>query len=229
MKNFLFALFIFSSLPGSGQGLAFIEAGTLEGSGSSGDFSINVTSHLVNNSDVPLDITWQRIEVSLPEEWSTQICDIQQCYLAWVPSESFFLGVGDTAPLKVQFKPQGVAGSGEVDMFVSTEINGSPVTLTKKFLATAHPFTGIADLNSDMSVISFYPNPVINEININFYDSRAQTIEIFNLTGRKIKSLPVINSLMSIDVSQYSAGMYFLSIKDNLGNILDTRRFSKKG
>jgi len=69
----------------------------------------------------------------------------------------------------------------------------------------------INDILNDNSIIKIYPNPAKDFINIE--NANASKIEIYNLNGQKLNVLDNINQTnQKIDLSQYSAGIYFIKI-----------------
>ena len=64
------------------------------------------------------------------------------------------------------------------------------------------------ELEEDM--LSIYPNPVADKLKISNKNYTIESIEIFNVNGRAIKS---IEGVSSIDVSDLSNGIYFIHIK----------------
>lgn len=70
----------------------------------------------------------------------------------------------------------------------------------------------VADNETVDNVISIYPNPVKNQINID--NNSGQIIKfftLFNMKGQKIKTLKAVDK--TIDVSNISNGVYFLNIQ----------------
>lgn len=89
--------------------------------------------------------------------------------------------------------------------------------------------TGINN-NATEHQITLFPNPVNNELKINFYSQNDFEIEIFNTIGKiEIKN----RNQNTIDVSRLPSGFYFLNLKQGVSsykqkfiknNYLDTLR-----
>lgn len=61
--------------------------------------------------------------------------------------------------------------------------------------------------------VKVYPNPVINEVNIELGDFRATTINIYSVTGQLIDTKNNINeSIYSLSLQGKTKGVYFLEI-----------------
>ena len=65
--------------------------------------------------------------------------------------------------------------------------------------------------------ISIYPNPVKNHLFISTNQNSGKLAEIFDLTGKRIKEVNIINYLEKIDVSEFDNGMYYLKINAHDG------------
>ena len=76
--------------------------------------------------------------------------------------------------------------------------------------------TGINDPKADNVRSSLYPNPATDRVKIDFSNSNdpCTSVEIMDFQGRKISSLPVSETNgMTIDVSKYHAGIYFILVR----------------
>jgi hypothetical protein len=93
-------------------------------------------------------------------------------------------------------------------------LSGSDVAAFGPVTVTNNVKTGINKYGISMRI---YPNPVVDVINIQS-STVFNTIDLFDLTGRKIKEIPNIsNNTISIPVSDISKGVYILSVKSNSG------------
>ncbi len=77
----------------------------------------------------------------------------------------------------------------------------------------------------DNYVYSTYPNPVVNELNIDF-TAKKGLVTIFEMTGRKINSVNVSEGINTIDVSGLDKGNYMFIIT-NEDSHLGTGKFQK--
>jgi hypothetical protein len=76
--------------------------------------------------------------------------------------------------------------------------------------------------NQLSKTISIYPNPVKNQLFINSQET-IQSVEIFNLLGKKVLTS---NSTNSVDVSSLSKSVYILKLTSDNG--VSTKRFVKQ-
>lgn len=65
---------------------------------------------------------------------------------------------------------------------------------------------------------SFYPNPVLNDLNISFTTSRYRNINVYSINGQLLLSKNENALSVKIDLSNFKAGIYFLNI-DNKENL----------
>ncbi len=68
------------------------------------------------------------------------------------------------------------------------------------------PITAISDLNSK-TAISYYPNPVVDNLNIRS-ETEIQNIDVYTITGQRIKSLPLKMNSTTIDLTDVRQGVY---------------------
>ena len=80
--------------------------------------------------------------------------------------------------------------------------------------------------NQKANSLSIYPNLVINNMNIKA-ESLMQDIMINNILGQNVKSLTVNGNMTTVDLSNLSAGEYFVVVKFNDGTSA-TRKFIKR-
>lgn len=78
--------------------------------------------------------------------------------------------------------------------------------------------------NYKENTVSFYPNPVENEIHISSTDNASYNFSIYNSLGQLVKEN--IDSSENVDVSDLSSGIYFMKIKT--ANATVTKKFIKK-
>ena len=128
-------------------------------------------------------------------------------------------------------KASGNSSSEQLYQFTDDDLNNSQAYYRLKIINTDYSYeysktivVNASTVNSALQNIVIYPNPVLEELNIqtNFAISEIETIEIINATGQKINFR--INDLTSeennllIDISNIPSGYYLLRaslINDN--------------
>jgi hypothetical protein len=83
--------------------------------------------------------------------------------------------------------------------------------------------TSIATVN--VSSVKMYPNPATDNLTIDMtqlYTDETNTIDIFDLSGKRIESLSVNSPLINLSVANYQAGVYLISVKNN-DNVINAK------
>ncbi|MDD3527613.1 MAG: T9SS type A sorting domain-containing protein, partial [Bacteroidales bacterium] len=80
------------------------------------------------------------------------------------------------------------------------------------------------NVNDDLSVgnVTIYPNPASSELNIKA-DRNIQKVELLSSTGQIIMSQRYDATQIRLDVSQYKAGIYIVSITQSTGEVIMRR------
>jgi len=93
----------------------------------------------------------------------------------------------------------GSAGDGQTVYYFDNISFGSPIALSLD--------------DQVKNNFKLYPNPVEDYLNIDSSNTVIKNIEVFNILGKKIYST---NSSDSLDMSTYSAGIYFVKINNTI-------------
>lgn len=64
--------------------------------------------------------------------------------------------------------------------------------------------------------LAVYPNPASNEVNFSLVDSKVESVEITDVTGKVVQKNNAVKN-GKISISGLSAGVYFLRVKDDKG------------
>lgn len=68
------------------------------------------------------------------------------------------------------------------------------------------------DENLSNDAITIFPNPVSNSLQLSVGSWQGKTLEIFDVRGNKTRQRTTINEQLTIDVSSFQSGIYFLKI-----------------
>ncbi|HLG36056.1 MAG TPA: T9SS type A sorting domain-containing protein, partial [Bacteroidia bacterium] len=82
--------------------------------------------------------------------------------------------------------------------------------------------TGIEEYDAG-EFITIFPNPAVNEFKVQSSKFKVGSVEVFDVMGKKTSPptpLHIENSVALIDVSNLSAGMYFLKVKTERGMVM---------
>ncbi|NUO00138.1 MAG: T9SS type A sorting domain-containing protein [Saprospiraceae bacterium] len=88
----------------------------------------------------------------------------------------------------------------------------------KSFLSFGHNFITTSEEQEFPEKIQIFPNPTIGNLQIESSNSKIVRIDIYDKLGRIAFSSVDQNGMQSIDISELSAGMYFVVLKDGDGN-----------
>ena len=184
-----------------------------------------VESHVVNETGTNINGRWIREEISLPQGWTTSICDKNLCYLSWKDSADFDLAISESGLMDVRFWPAGVAGTGVVKVCYKDIANPSTSTCAVFILTLATTSTDNATASNKIDPV-IYPNPATDNISLTQAEVVSR-IELMNVLGKQIKTMET-NGNSKLDISDLRSGMYLLNLIDKNNKIIKTVRLLKE-
>jgi len=98
--------------------------------------------------------------------------------------------------------------------FVGKNVTPTGIIEDVNSLSVACNVLALPNFNLEKNNFVIYPNPIQDHFTISSY-VLIQSIEIFNISGKKIKEFDI--SLKSYSISELSSGMYFLKISSSKG------------
>jgi len=88
---------------------------------------------------------------------------------------------------------------------------------------------GISDDFSLLEGVNVYPNPSVDFVNISFSDEAIYTLSIFDALGKKIDEISTEKTnLHSINITDFSIGLYMIVIKNQANKQYNTYRIIKE-
>jgi hypothetical protein len=121
----------------------------------------------------------------------------------------------------ITVSPSNGTGNGKLTITVTENTGSSPrsatltvagCTATKTVNITQSPQPSIGE-NKFEHVLSIYPNPVIDKLNIKFLDYMPNyQIEFYNNNGQILTKREVNLPIVTLDLSSFSTGVYYLKI-----------------
>ena len=78
---------------------------------------------------------------------------------------------------------------------------------------------GIQTITNDELRITVYPNPTTGELNIQSSTFKVQSVEIYDIMGKKQKSRRAEEQNVVMDISEFPSGVYFVKINTENGTI----------
>jgi CBS domain containing-hemolysin-like protein len=185
---------------------------------------------IYNNTANPVVITWNKTSDLLLTGWtSTGICDGPggTCYSFNNNQHTFTVPANGKAEIDVLMNIAANATNGCSFVTVQfTEPGGiGAKTMTFKFC------TNIAESTKDFennNIVSIYPNPASNYINLNINDAKVSNINVLNIIGKKIDINANTPNPINVPLDNIAKGIYLLQFTDNNGKLMGVRRVTKQ-
>jgi hypothetical protein len=90
----------------------------------------------------------------------------------------------------------------------------TPSYFALDILNTDDPTLGVDQFEEHASV-SVFPNPTNDLVNFEISNQEFSSVDVYNLSGMKMKTFNVVNGMNSISLSEFGKGMYVLSFNGN--------------
>ena len=136
------------------------------------------------------------------------------------PGEGYELTWYADADLTIELPANTVATA---TTYYVVQFNENCTSIPLPVTVTITPTAGLND--EQLANLNIYPNPATDMINIS-YPTSIESIEMFDLTGRKILSKTVSEKETQLNISHLNSGIYILNIKTDEG--LGSKRIIKK-
>ncbi|HTA27937.1 MAG TPA: T9SS type A sorting domain-containing protein [Bacteroidia bacterium] len=88
------------------------------------------------------------------------------------------------------------------------------------------PDDGINKINIPIPGTIVYPTPASKEVTFKINSGENKYLELSDITGREMETLPIFNNEIRVNISGFPAGIYFYEIMNNSANIVDRGKFS---
>jgi Secretion system C-terminal sorting domain len=173
-----------------------------------------------NNTAADIDLYWERQNVQIPAAWRTTVCDLNLCWGEATNTQPFTLPPTplhtDGELLEIQFRPNGVSGSGSCEVAVFNA--ASHLELVRGFYS-ASTVVGVIDI----SVVRFqvYPNPAVEYISLSGSQD-AHTINIYSALGVLVKTFTVNSQTQQYNIADLQAGSYIIELRNQKNGVLQT-------
>jgi hypothetical protein len=227
-KNLLYILgFLLFTASATGQFSVSISPPSTLGSGPASSTDIGAYAEVTNTSDDTLDMLWTRRVISMEHEWTSWICDLNNCYLPEIgecpESRPNILAPGSSMNFEVHVGPAGVEGEAEleIDLYSAADPQNILGTINVQFETSS---TSVTDLNT--SELRIYPNPTTSFFQLNHPADVAQVV-VYNIIGNKMREFDARN-ISRFDISDLTQGIYIVRILNANHQVLRTVRLSKR-
>jgi hypothetical protein len=186
---------------------------------------------LYNNTNAPITITWNKLSDNLLSGWTgTGICQDGTCFSYDNTPHNF------TIPAN---------GKGEIDVMMSIAANATngcsyvtvefsePGVIGKKNIVYKFCTNMTASTKdfTNNNVVTIFPNPASNFINLNILDNKVSNIDVVNIIGKKIAHFEIDASTpnpMRIPLDNIAKGIYLMQFSDNNGKLMGVKRVTKQ-
>ncbi|MEO6070973.1 MAG: T9SS type A sorting domain-containing protein [Chitinophagaceae bacterium] len=76
-------------------------------------------------------------------------------------------------------------------------------------------------------VLRFFPNPATNYVTFEFQKSfeKGYTVQVFNFLGKKMFEGPLSNDRLTLNLSDFTRGVYIYQLKDKTGKLTESGKF----
>lgn len=230
-KIFLSLCFIAVSMIGFSQGVILHDTVQVTITKDGAAVALNDTIFNPSTTD-SLSVTWSKTDnLSSLTGWSgTQVCDPQQCYSYGMINTNVYhpkIAPGKNGVFIVDVKALPTAVNGTA--FVTIAVTAGTTVGNMVFRYDAIP-TAVKDYENN-NIVSLYPNPATNFINITLNERKISTIHVLNVIGRRIASFNVDankSNQLRVPLDNVADGIYLLQFADNSGKVLGVRRVTKQ-
>jgi hypothetical protein len=113
--------------------------------------------------------------------------------------------------------------------YLVTAIGSYAVEVTKNGCPTTSNCINITALGTnsfDTTNFTYYPNPVIDNLNIT-YNKNISNVQIFDLTGRMVKSVQPNTQMFDVNLTELSSAMYLVKLTDENNTQTEIKIFKK--
>ena len=84
-----------------------------------------------------------------------------------------------------------------------------------------------SNLNTQGSILRFYPNPATTAITFDFQKSfdKGYSLQIYNFLGRKLIEQSNISDHTTINLTDFTRGMFVYQLRDKTGRLVESGKF----
>lgn len=102
------------------------------------------------------------------------------------------------------------------------------IFLLTTFVSEAQKNTGISgDISAQAPILKFYPNPATTVITFNFQKTyeKGYSLQVYNFLGRKMIEQNNIADQTTINLTDFTRGVYIYKLFDKTGKLVETGKF----
>lgn len=206
MKQILLLLFLFVGTFSIAQMESDMENYSIDFDLEKSEFIEEIT---FTAGDEGQDFIWKVESVDAPEDWVIFVCDFNTCYPPNVTEvtaeDKNVLSANETKKFSIHMRHNGNCTEGSFKITYSDLDNNELFSNTLTYTCTT------SNDETDIASISIFPNPVSEQFKLDGDLREIESIEIFNLVGKKVKAFDR-NSVDQYNVSDLNMGRYFVRL-----------------
>jgi len=187
----------------------------------------SAVSSVTNNSTDPTDnvFSWHVLNLSKPMGWDIDFCDPFECFskINSSSTEEFTLEKGASGIMKGDFYFNNINGNASVTVVIKSKKN--PTTNADTLTLNATAWVTAVNEVAKPKTISFYPNPVKDQLTLKFPVKEGVTVEIYKVLGMCVKTFVHSAATTSVNIGDLQNGVYFIRFSE--GGKLYTKQFTK--
>jgi hypothetical protein len=188
---------------------------------------VDITTFLVNNSNRPIEMSWNKIEKDVPDSWDVLICDKNKCYDDNVFTADFTLDAGEQMLTQIYVVTKNAGDTAHIELTFQEKNGSQSTTLTARAISVQGTTVGGAEAEASSPSVMFYPNPVQNNLYVRFPERGRHRVMVYNTLGKIIADKRSMEKdHLSIDLSAQPKGVYFLKYQTEDGKVA-TKTFNK--
>ena len=120
-------------------------------------------------------------------------------------------------------------------VIAATSVQAEPVTvkaiamkagMLNSEVASATYIINTVGIHDMQQQVSIYPNPTSGDVTLDLSGLNAKTVDLFSMNGQLLNTVVPTNETMTMSLSQYAAGIYFVRIHSDNG--VTTQKLVKK-
>lgn len=85
-----------------------------------------------------------------------------------------------------------------------------------------------AGITVQAPILKFYPNPATTVITFDFQKSfeKGYSLQVYNFLGRKMIEQPIVADQTTINLTDFTRGVYIFKLFDKNGKLVETGKFT---
>lgn len=191
---------------------------------------INFTMFVKNNEMAQQNITFERTRIHHRIGWADQICDHMLCFDLddedyWERPSSFNIDGESSILFKLQIIPNNLHGCAIYNYKIKNNLGDVLDEIEVTFTTDGRNCFLSVDQPEKKVSYSVYPNPATNLLTVDVSNIESNTVlKIYDIVGKEVKSIELINGKNQMDVSNLNSGIYFYTIFKDNKSIIETKK-----